>query len=150
WGSLFFLFISCAALSTVIAVFENIMAFTMEHWGWNRKKAAVFNGILLFTASLPCALGFNLLKEIQPLGKGTGIIDLEDFITGYNLMPIGSLLFALFCSYTMGWGWDKFIAEANEGRGMKFPKASRFYIKYILPVIIFTIFIGGYINKFGN
>ncbi len=150
WGSLFFLFISFAALSTVIAVFENIMAFTIEHWGWNRKKASIFNGIFLFVAALPCALGFNVLSNIQPLGKGSAIIDLEDFIVSSNLMPLGSLLFAVFCSYSIGWGWDKFIAEANEGRGIKFPKASKVYIKYILPLIIFSVFIGGYLDKFAK
>ena len=150
WGSLFFLFLSFAAMSTVIAVFENIMAFTMEQWKWSRKKASILNGILLFFLSLPCALGFNILKGIQPLGEGTGIIDLEDFIVGNNLLPLGCLLFALFCSYKIGWGWDKFVAEANEGRGMRFPVKIKFYVKYILPIIILIVFIGGYMDKFGG
>ena len=150
WGSLFFLFLSFAAMSTVIAVFENIMAFTMEQWGWNRKKAAIINGIALFSLSLPCALGFNILSDIQPLGPGTGIIDLEDFIVGNNLLPIGSLVFAFFCSYKMGWGWDNFVKEANEGHGLRYPEKSRFFVKYILPIIILVVFIGGYIDKFGG
>ncbi|WP_300671923.1 sodium-dependent transporter [Desulfoluna sp.] len=150
WGSLFFLFLSFAAMSTVIAVFENIMAFTMEELGWSRKKAAVINCLLLFALSLPCALGFNLWSEIQPLGKGTGIIDLEDFIVGNNLLPIGSLVFAFFCSYKMGWGWDNFVNEANEGHGLRYPEKTKFYVKYILPLIILVVFIGGYIEKFGG
>lgn len=150
WGSLFFLFLSFAAMSTVIAVFENIMAFTMEQWGWSRKKAALINGFMLFALSLPCALGFNVLSDIQPLGQGTGIIDLEDFIVGNNLLPIGSLVFALFCSYKMGWGWDNFVKEANEGEGLRYPEKIKFYVKYILPVIILVVFIGGYMEKFGG
>ncbi|BCS95709.1 sodium-dependent transporter [Desulfoluna limicola] len=150
WGSLFFLFLSFAAMSTVIAVFENIMAFTMEQWGWSRKKASLINGCMLFALSLPCALGFNVLSDIQPLGQGTGIIDLEDFIVGNNLLPIGSLVFALFCSYKMGWGWDNFVKEANEGEGLRYPEKIKFYVKYILPVIILVVFIGGYMEKFGG
>jgi len=150
WGSLFFLFLSFAAMSTVIAVFENIMAFTMEQWGWSRKKASLINGFMLFALSLPCALGFNVLSDIQPLGQGTGIIDLEDFIVGNNLLPIGSLVFALFCSYKMGWGWDNFVKEANEGEGLRYPEKIKFYVKYILPVIILVVFIGGYMEKFGG
>jgi NSS family neurotransmitter:Na+ symporter len=150
WGTLFFLFLSFAAMSTVIAVFENIMAFTMEQWGWSRKQAALINGCLLFALSLPCALGFNVLSEIQPLGKGTGIIDLEDFIVGNNLLPIGSLVFACFCSYKMGWGWDNFVKEANEGQGLRYHEKTKFFVKYILPVIILVVFIGGYMEKFGG
>lgn len=150
WGTLFFLFLSFAAMSTVIAVFENIMAFTMEQWGWSRKKASVINGFMLFALSLPCALGFNVLSDIQPLGQGTGIIDLEDFIVGNNLLPIGSLIFAFFCSYKFGWGWDNFVKEANEGEGLRYPEKIKFYVKYILPVIILVVFIGGYMDKFGG
>ena len=150
WGSLFFLFLSFAAMSTVIAVFENIMAFTMDQWGWSRKKAAVVNGVLIFLLSVPCALGFNLWSAVQPMGEGSGIIDLEDFIVGNNLLPLGSLLFALFCSYKFGWGWEGFVKEANEGEGLRFPEQIRFYVRYILPVIILVVFIGGYIEKFGG
>lgn len=148
WGSLFFLFLSFAAMSTVIAVFENIMAYTMEHWGWTRKKAALLNGIGLIILSLPCALGFNILSDFAPLGEGTVVLDLEDFIVGNNLLPIGSLIFAIFCSYKIGWGWDNFVAEADAGKGIKFPVQLKFYIRYILPLIILIVFIGGYIDKF--
>ena len=150
WGSLFFLFLSFAAMSTVIAVFENIMAYTMEHWGWSRKKAALLNGAGLIVLSIPCALGFNLLSGFAPLGEGTVVLDLEDFIVGNNLLPIGSLIFALFCSYKIGWGWDGFTAEANEGKGLRFPSQIKFYVKYILPLIILVVFVGGYFDKFGG
>ncbi len=148
WGSLFFLFLSFAAMSTIIAVFENIMAYSMEQWGMERKKAAIINGIALILLSLPCALGFNLLSDVAPMGKGSVILDLEDFIVGNNLLPLGSLVFAIFCSYKIGWGWDNFIKEANEGKGIPFPTQTKFYIKYILPVIILTVFVGGYMDKF--
>ncbi len=150
WGSLFFLFLSFAAMSTVIAVFENIMAFTMEQWGWGRKKAALINGIAVFALSLPCVLGFNLWQGFQPMGKGSGIIDLEDFIVGNNLLPLGSLIFVIFCSWKIGWGWDGFMKEANEGKGLRFPEKTKIYVKYILPVIMLGVFIGGYWEKFGG
>ena len=150
WGSLFFLFLSFAAMSTVIAVFENIMAFTMDQWGWSRKKSAILDGIFIFLLSLPCALGFNVLSNIQPLGPGSGILDLEDFLIGSNIQPIGSLIFALFCSYKIGWGWDSFVGESNEGKGMRFPEGIKFYVRYLLPLIILVVFIGGYMDKFGG
>ena len=150
WASLFFLFLSFAAMSTVIAVFENIMAFTMEEWGWSRQKASLINGVGLFLLSLPCALGFNVWSHIQPLGEGSAIIDLEDFIVGNNLLPLGSLLFALFCSYKIGWGWENFVKEANEGQGLRYPEWTRPYVKYVLPVIVLGVFIGGYMDKFGG
>ena len=137
-------------MSTVIAVFENIMAFTMEQFGWSRKKASVMNGVGLFVLSLPCALGFNIWSHIQPLGEGTGILDLEDFIVSNNLLPIGALIFALFCSYKIGWGWDNFIAEANEGKGIKFPKQIKFFVQYVIPAVMMVVFVAGYIDKFGG
>lgn len=148
WGTLFFLFLSFAAMTTVVAVFENIMAFTMDEWGWSRKKAAVLNGIIVAVLSVPCALGFNVWSSVQPLGPGTGFIDLWDFIVSSNLLPIGSLIFVLFSSYKFGWGWDNFIAEANAGKGMRYPEWIKPYVKYILPLIIIYVFIQGYIDKF--
>ncbi len=150
WGSLFFLFLSFAAMSTVIAVFENIMAFTMDEWGWSRKKSALIDGIVMFVLSIPCALGFNIWSAIQPLGAGTAVIDIEDFIVSNNLLPIGSLVFVLFCSYKFGWGWDNFVKEANEGKGTKFPEWIRPYIQYVIPLIMIFVFIQGYIDKFSG
>ena len=148
WGTLFFIFMSFAAMSTVIAVFENILSFSMDLWGWDRKKAVLINGLLILVLSLPCALGFNVLDGIQPFGTGSTIQDLEDFIISNNLLPIGSLLYLLFCTRKNGWGWKNFIAEADTGKGMKFPQWARFYVTYILPLIIIFILIMGYWQKF--
>ena len=148
WGTLFFIFMSFAAMSTVIAVFENILSFSVDLFGWDRKKAVLINGALLLVLSLPCALGFNVLSGIQPFGAGSTIQDLEDFIISNNLLPIGSLLYLLFCTRKSGWGWDNFIAEADMGKGLKFPKWIRFYASYILPLIIIFILIMGYWQKF--
>jgi len=148
WGSLFFLFMSFAAISTVIAVFENIISFAMDLWNWSRKKAVTVNFVAIILLSIPCVLGFNALSGIQPLGAGSNIMDLEDFIVSNNLLPIGSLIYVFFCSLKCGWGWDNFMFEVNAGKGLKFPKWLRIYVKYILPVIILYIFVQGYISKF--
>lgn len=148
WGSLFFVFMSFAALTTVIAVFENILSFTMDLSGCTRKKAVMINFVLILILSLPCALGFNVLSDIQPLGAGTTIQDLEDFIVSNNLLPLGSILYLMFCTSRYGWGWKNFLAEADTGKGWKFPTYIRFYVSYILPLIILFIFFQGYIVKF--
>ena len=148
WGSLFFVFMSFAALSTVIAVFENIISFAIDLWGWSRKKAILVNLAVILVLSMPCVLGFNVLSSIQPLGAGTTIQDLEDFIISNNLLPIGSVLYLLFCTSRYGWGWKNFIAEADAGKGVKFPKWARFYVTYILPIIVIAILIISYIQKF--
>ena len=148
WGMLFFVFMSFAALTTVIAVLENIVAYGIDVLGWTRKKAVAVNFVLVFLLSLPCALGFNVLSDIQPFGPGSMILDLEDFIVSNNLLPLGSMVFLFFCCYKRGWGWDNFIAEADAGKGLMFPKGLRLYIKYILPFIVFFVFVQGYIDKF--
>lgn len=148
WGALFFLFMSFAALSTVIAVFENIVSFGIDLWGWSRKKSVGINMILIILLSLPCLLGFNLLSGIQPLGEGSTIMDLEDFIVSNNLLPLGSLVYLLFCVTRYGWGWKNFISEADAGKGLKFPKWSRIYVTFLLPFIILFIFVMGYLDKF--
>ncbi len=149
WGSLFFLFMVFAALSTVVAVFENIIAFGMDKWGWSRKKSCLINFFAICILSLPCALGFNVLSFVQPLGEGTGILDLEDFIISNNILPLGSLVYVLFCcSDKYGWGWKNFLQEANTGKGLKFSSKLRLYTKYIIPVIIIYIWVQGYISMF--
>lgn len=148
WGTLFFVFMSFAAMSTVIAVFENIISFSIDLWGWDRKKSVLINGILIVLLSLPCVLGFNILSGIQPFGAGSTIQDLEDFIISNNLLPIGSLLYLLFCTHKNGWGWQNFIAEADAGQGIKFPQWARLYVSYILPLIIIFILFMGYWQKF--
>lgn len=148
WGSLFFLFMSFAALSTVIAVFENIMSFSLELFHTTRKKAAIVNIFLVILLSMPCVLGFNLLGSFQPLGDGTSILDLEDFIVSNNLLPLGALVYVLFCTTRYGWGFSNFLKEANTGSGIRFPKWIRIYLTYILPVLVLYIFIQGYIAFF--
>ena len=148
WGSLFFVFMSFAALSTIIAVFENIISFGIDLWGWSRKKSVLVNLVLILVLSLPCVLGFNLWSSITPLGAGSTIQDLEDFLVSNNLLPLGSLVYLLFCTSRYGWGWKNFIAEADAGKGIKFPKWARVYVSYILPLIVLFIFVMGYWQKF--
>lgn len=145
WGSLFFVFMSFAALSTVIGVFENIIACTCDLFKISRKKASLINGVLMFFLSLPCVLGCNVWKGFQPLGEGTAILDLEDFVVSNLLLPIGSLLFVLFCVTRYGWGWDKFVEEANAGKGLKVVKWMRGYMTFVLPVLILVVFVMGII-----
>ena len=140
WGSLFFLFMTFAAFSTVLAVFENILACVRDMTGWSRGKASLICCILITILSLPCALGFNMWSNIQPLGAGSGIMDLEDFIVSNCLLPLGSLLFVVYCTNKFGWGWDNFINEADTGKGIKFNKSLYWYCKIVLPIIIFIIF----------
>ena len=143
WGSLFFIFMSFAALSTVFTVFENIMSCTMDLFGWTRKKTCLVNSVLIFLLSLPCVLGFKVWSGFQPLGPGTGIMDLEDFMVSNLLLPIGSLIYVLFCVTRYGWGWDKFVAEANEGTGLKVANWMRPYMTFVLPAIVLVIFLMG-------
>jgi NSS family neurotransmitter:Na+ symporter len=149
WGSLFFIFMCFAAYSTVIAVFENIISFAMDLWGWSRKKASWINAILLIVLSIPCILGFNVLSGFQPLGQGTNILDLEDFILSYNLLPLGSLVYLLFCVSRYGWGFENYLNEVNTGEGIKMPRWLRGYLTWVLPVIILLVLVLGYINFFG-
>ena len=142
WGAVFFLAMIFAALSTLIAVFENICAYWIDMHGWSRQKAAIINFVLLFVLSLPAVLGYNVLAGIQPLGAGSTILDGEDFLVSNIILPLGSLAYVIFCTHRYGWGWDKFIAEANTGEGFKVPKGLRFYCAWILPLIIVVIFIG--------
>ncbi len=150
-GAFFFLFMSFAALSTVIAVFENIVAFAMDKLGWSRTKAVLINFVAMLILATPAALGMNVWSGVH-FGAHIGSIDaLEDFIVSQNLLPIGSMLFLLFCTIKKGWGWDGFIAEADAGDGIKFPKNKvvKFYLKFIAPVIIIVVFIAGYFDIFG-
>ena len=145
WGSLFFVFMTFAAFSTVLAVFENIIACTMDLTGWSRKKTCIIDGVLMFFLSIPCILGFNVWSAFQPLGPGSGVLDLEDFIVSNLILPIGSLIFIIFCVTRYGWGWDKFVAEANEGKGLKVARWMRPYVTYVLPIMVLVILIMGLI-----
>lgn len=147
WGAAFFLFLCFAALTTVIAVFENILSFAMDLWGWSRKKAVIVNIFAITILSLPCVLGFNLWSDIHPFGPESNIMDMEDFIVSNNLLPLGSLFYVLFCVRRYGWGWGNFIREANAGKGLKMP-AIRVYMLFILPLIILVVYIKGYWDFF--
>ena len=146
WGSLFFLFMTFASFSTVIAVFENIISSCMDNFGWSRKKASAINGVIIFAASIPCVLGYNLLSSFHPIG-GRDVLDSEDFLVSNILLPLGSLVYLLFCVTRFGWGFDKYAAEANTGRGLKVRAWMKPYFRYVLPLFILAIFIIGLIGN---
>ena len=146
WGSLFFLFMSFAALSTVFAVFENIVACVRDLTNWERKKASWITGVSLMVLCMPCVLGFTVLSHVQILGLS--IMDFEDFVVSSLLLPLGSLMFALFCVCRYGWGWKNFVAEANTGMGLKVQSWMRLYMTYVVPAIIAFIFVYGLYNFF--
>lgn len=150
WGTLFFLFMSFAAFSTVIAVFQNIVSFATDLTGCSIKKAVIVNMVMIILLSIPCVLGFNVWSFIQPLGAGSTILDFEDFLVSNNLLPLGSLVYLLFCTSRYGWGFKNFLAEANEGEGINFPQWVRTYVSYGIPVIVLIIFFQGYWAKFGH
>ncbi len=149
WGGMFFLFMSFAALSTVIAVFQNIVSFATDLTGCTVKKAVVWNVAVMILLSIPCVLGFNMWSSFMPLGEGTNVLDLEDFLVSNNLLPLGSLVYLLFCTARYGWGFDNFLKEANAGTGLKFPRWAKMYVSYVLPALILLIFFQGYWAKFG-
>lgn len=144
WGCLFFLFMTFASFSTVIAVFENIMSFCMDMFGWSRNKAAAVNGIIILAASMPCVLGYNIWKNLHLIG-GRDVLDSEDFIVSNLLLPIGSLVYLMFCVTKWGWGFDKYIDEVNTGKGIKICKKLKLYFQFILPILIIFILIQGLI-----
>lgn len=148
WGSLFFLFLFFAALSTIVGVFENIVSFGMDMFGWSRKKTVCVNIAAIAVLSIPCILGFNVISGVQPLGTGTNIMDLEDFLVSNNILPLGSVVYLLFCTHRNGWGWQNFMQEANTGHGISFPQKVRFYMTYILPWIVVVIYLKGYYDMF--
>lgn len=148
WGTLFFVFMSCAALTTVIAVVENIISYGVDVWGWTRRKSVLVHGVALTLLTLPCILGFNVLSWVQPLGQGTNVLDLEDFLISSNMLPIGGLMFVLFCTTRYGWGWDKFVAEADKGAGPRFPRWLRGYVTWVVPVVVLVLLVQGYVVRF--
>lgn len=150
WGMLFFVFLSFAALSTVIAVMESIIACFRELLGWDRPKAAWFVFALIALGSIPCVLGFNLWSSFQPLGPGTGVLDLEDFIVSNNLLPLGGLTFVLFCTRKNGWGWTHFLEEVNQGAGRNLADQWKLYYTYGLPLVILAIYLKGYDDLFAK
>jgi NSS family neurotransmitter:Na+ symporter len=142
WGACFFLFMTFASFSTVITVFENLIATSIDNFGWNRRKAVIVNCIFMLLASMPCVLGYNLWSGLHLIG-GRDVLDSEDFIVSNLLLPIGSLIYCLFCVSKWGWGFDNYIAECNKGAGLKMPRAFKFYFRFILPILILIILIQG-------
>lgn len=150
WCALFFLFLTFAAFSTIVAVFENIISFDMDLFGWSRNRSVLVSAILIILLSMPCVLGFNVLSGFEPLGQGTNIMDLEDFIVSNNLLPLGSLGYVLFCTKKNGWGFEHFLEEVNAGKGIRFPEYLRLYVSYGIPLIIVIIYLKGYYDKFAE
>ena len=148
WGTLFFLFMTFASFTTVIAVFENLIATVMDQFGWTRRKTCLAGAAALIVLGLPCALGFNLLSGVQPLGPGSTILDFEDFLVSNLLLPVGSLIYLLFCVTRYGWGWDNYKKEVNTGKGLKMHDWMRGYLTYGLPLIVLFIFVFGLYDKF--
>ena len=144
WGTLFFLFMTFASFSTIIAVFENIMSFCMDMLGWYRKKAALVNCVIILIASMPCVLGYNVWSDLHLIG-GRDVLDSEDFIVSNLLLPGGSLIYLLFCVTKWGWGFDNYLEEANTGKGLKIAKGLKQYFQFVLPVLILFILIQGLI-----
>ncbi len=146
WGTLFFVFMTFAAFSTILAVFENIISCGMDLFHWSRKKSCLINLIALTVLSLPCVLGFNIWSAFQPLGEGSGVLDLEDFIVSNVLLPAVSLIYLLFCVTRYGWGFENYLTETNTGEGLKMPKGIRIYVTYILPVLLLFLIVKGWIG----
>lgn len=147
WGTLFFVFMNFAALSTIIAVFENIVSFSMDLFNWSRKNSVILNFIIIVLGSIPCAIGFSVLSGFQPLGAGSAVLDLLDFLVSNVIMPLGSLVFLFFCTRKIGWGWKNFMDEANAGSGISFPKQAKFYVSWVLPLVVIFIFLFGLWEK---
>lgn len=148
WGGLFFLFMLFAALSTLIAVFENIIAISMELFSTSRRRAVMGNFAAILIIGLPCLLGFNLLSWIQPLGEGSTILDLEDFIVTYNILPFGALIYAAFVTWRTGWGFDNFLKECNTGKGIKMPSWGLKYYRFVVPAVIVFLILNSYYSIF--
>jgi NSS family neurotransmitter:Na+ symporter len=146
WGTLFFLFMTFASFSTVIAVFENLQANCIDNFGWSRRKSAVWNCVFILIASMPCVLGYNVWSGVHLIG-GRDVLDSEDFIVSNLLLPLGSLVYLLFCVTKYGWGYDKFLEEANAGEGLKMPRGLKAYFQFILPVLILIILLQGLVPK---
>ena len=142
WGALFFLFMTFASFSTVIAVFENLQANAIDNFGWTRKKAALVNCVFILIASMPCVLGYNVWSNVHLIG-GRDVLDSEDFLVSNLLLPLGSLVYLLFCVSKSGWGYDRYLEEANAGEGLKMPRWLRPYFQFVLPVLILIILVQG-------
>ena len=142
WGALFFLFMSFASFSTVIAVFENLIACSMDNFGWTRRRSVIVNGMAMFVLSIPCVLGFNAWSGLRLIGN-RDVMNTEDYVLSNLLLPVGALVFLLFCSTRWGWGFDNYRAECNTGRGLSVPEGWKYYFRYVLPIMILVVLIMG-------
>ena len=142
WGTLFFLFMTFASFTTVISVFENLIANCVDMFGFSRRKAVIANCVFLLLASMPCLLGYNVLSDLRLLG-GRDVLDTEDFVVSNLLLPLGSMVYLLFCTTQWGWGFDHYLAEVNEGRGLKLSPKLKPFFQFVLPALILLIFISG-------
>ena len=150
WGGMFFVFMTFAALSTVVAVFENLIAMLMDLLGWDRQKSTIVNLVVVVAMSLPCVFGYNIWSGVQLLGEGSTVLDFEDFIVSQNLLPLGVLSYLLFVTRKNGWGWSGFLKEANSGEGLKFPPALEAFMAYVLPAVILVVYFKGYYDFFNT
>ena len=147
-GALFFLFLSIASLTTVIAVFENLIAFMIDEWHFSRRKAALINGLVVGLLSFPCLLGYNLWQNVHPLGGDSTILDFEDWLLSDLCLPLGSFAIVIFCCWKTGWNWQSFLDETNAGRGIRFPGWLRWYAVYVLPLLILYLFWASFCTRF--
>lgn len=146
WGTLFFVFMTFAAFSTILAVFENIISCGMDLFCWSRKKSCLVNLAVLIVLSLPCVFGYNIWSGFQPLGEGSAILDLEDFMVSNVILPVGSLVYLLFCVTRSGWGFEEYLKEANTGKGLRMPKGLRIYVTYVLPILLIFLIVKGWMG----
>lgn len=144
WGTLFFLFMTFACFSTIIAVFENIISFCIDMFGISRKKSVVINAVIILIASLPCVFGFNIWSGFELFGQN--VLGMEDFLVSNILLPVGSLIYLLFCVTKFGWGFDNYLTECNTGKGMKFSRFLKSYFQFVLPVLVLIVLVQGFIK----
>ncbi len=149
WGGFFFMFMLFAAMSTLIAVFENIVAICMELFRTSRRKAVMINFVAILVFSMPCLLGFNILSDVHPMGGESTFLDLEDFIVSYNILPLGAMCYVAFITWRGGWGFDNYLTECNRGKGLKLPKWGVTYYRFVLPVVVFLLVVNCYVTVFG-
>lgn len=150
WGGLFFMFMLLAAMSTLIAIIENVVGVSMDLFNCSRVKAVAVNLIVILLCALPVILGFNVLKDFHPLGGETVVLDLYDFVLSQNILEIGAIIYIVYTTYKFGWGFDNYLKETNTGVGVKLPALCRAYFKFVLPLVLIVLMVKGYLSVFGN
>lgn len=150
WGGIFFLFMLFAAVSTLIAVFENIIAISVEVFNISRLRSVVINCIVILILGIPCLLGYNVWKDVHPIGPQSTILDAYDFVLSKNILPFGTLCYILYISYKRGWGFDNYFKEVNQGQGIKISYLAKYYYMTVLPIVVIALFIMGYVEFFNK